>query len=102
MIRIDSSKVQPIPIPPLFGKALPEQGSVELQRDAPGKEHAWHEHPVDETIIILEGGLVFYWEEGRQICQPGDVIHLPAGSRHGSIALGAGATYLIAMRQMTL
>ena len=100
MITIDAGKVFPPVLPRLFLDALPAQGSVELQRDAAGKEHAWHDHAVDETIIVLEGSLRFYWQDGEQICRPGDVIHLPAKTPHGSVALDAGAIYLIAMRRM--
>jgi quercetin dioxygenase-like cupin family protein len=101
MIHIEQGRVTPVAIPPLFKKVMPDQGSVELQRDAAGKEHAWHKHAVDETIIVLEGGLRFYWDGGERQCGPGDVIHLPAETRHGSIALETGATYLIAMRDIT-
>jgi hypothetical protein len=76
---------------------LPAQGSIELQRDAPGKEHAWHTHPTDETLLILAGSLRFYWEGGERICRPGDAIRLPAGTRHGSVALADGAVYAIAL-----
>lgn len=102
MIRVQTAKVDPNGLAQLVERTLPEQGCVELQRDAPGKEHAWHQHQVDETIVVLGGSLRFYWEGGEQICKPGDVISLPALSRHGSVALEDGATYLIAMRDVAL
>ena len=80
--------------------ALPEQGSVEIQRDAPGKAHTWHEHPVDETILMLEGRLRFMHGETETLCLPGDAIFLPARTRHGSVALQEGAVYLIALRRV--
>lgn len=81
---------------------LPEQGSIEVQRDAPGKLHDWHKHDTDETLIIIGGAIRFFWENGETTCKPGDVINLPAGDRHGSEALGDGATYLIAFRRIGL
>jgi quercetin dioxygenase-like cupin family protein len=86
----------------LVFQSLPDQGSVEVQRDVPGKEHAWHEHTVDETIVVLDGALKFYWNEGERLCFPGDVIALPAGSAHGSVALEQGAVYLIAFSAVAL
>lgn len=102
MTTIHPSKVDPANIGGLIIKSLPEQGCIEVQRDVPGKEHAWHEHKVDETIVVLDGSLRFYWSDGERICFPGDVISLPAGSPHGSQALEQGATYLIAFHTVTL
>jgi|GEM_PF-1577159 Uncharacterized conserved protein, contains double-stranded beta-helix domain len=83
---------------PIITRLLPHQGSIEVQHDQAGKEHAWHTHPTDETLVILEGKVRFYHEAGERICEPGDVIHLPAEVRHGSVALDGGAVYLIAMQ----
>jgi mannose-6-phosphate isomerase-like protein (cupin superfamily) len=96
MISIDEGRASSYDVAGLIRKALPDQGCIEVQRDVPGKEHAWHTHEVDETIIILDGGLRFYWHGGERLCRPGDVIALAAGTPHGSVALAAGATYLIA------
>jgi quercetin dioxygenase-like cupin family protein len=81
-------------IPPLFDVCMPQQGSIELQHDRQGKEHAWHTHPTDETIVVLSGKVRFYWEGGERICSAGDVIQLPQGTRHGSLALEA-SRYII-------
>lgn len=83
-------------------RSLPQQGSVEVQRDSAGKEHAWHSHQTDETIIVLQGGLRFYWENGEKSCGAGDVISLPKGERHGSVALDKGAIYLVAFNDLAL
>lgn len=83
---------------PIISRLLPHQGSIEVQHDQAGKEHAWHTHPTNETLVILEGRVRFYHEAGERICAPGDVIHLPAHVRHGSVALEGGAIYLIAMQ----
>jgi quercetin dioxygenase-like cupin family protein len=83
-------------------KALPEQGCIELQRDLPGKLHDWHSHQCDETLVVLQGGLDFEWEYGQQLCRPGDVIELPAGCRHKSVAISSGAVYLIAFWRLNV
>jgi mannose-6-phosphate isomerase-like protein (cupin superfamily) len=79
-------------------KALPSQGCVEIQNDAAGKEHTWHQHPNDETILILNGGLSFYADNIEQKCYAGDAVLLPMGTRHGSIALETGAVYMISFQ----
>lgn len=81
---------------------LPEQGSIEIQRDFPGKIHDWHIHKVDETLLIIEGELDFFYDEKRITCIPGNVIHLPANTRHKSIAAGAGCIYTIATENLTI
>jgi hypothetical protein len=100
MIRILERHVSVPELPALLLDALPRQGCVELQRDMPGKVHDWHSHDTDETLIVLQGTLSFEWERGRQECQPGDVIELPAGYRHRSVAMRKGALYLIAFGRL--
>jgi quercetin dioxygenase-like cupin family protein len=85
-------------IDPAILDLLPPQGSVELQRDAAGKVHAFHTHPVDEILMIISGRLNFMWEGGERICGAGDTILLPAGMLHQSEALDEGAIYAIATR----
>jgi quercetin dioxygenase-like cupin family protein len=85
-------------IDPAILELLPSQGSVELQRDAPGKVHHFHAHPVDEILVIISGTLNFVWEGGERICRAGDTIILPAGTLHQSEALDDGALYAIATR----
>lgn len=102
MIQVREAKVHLSDIPELINKSLPDQGCIEIQRDAPRKEHVWHTHDVDETIVVLDGSLRFYWQDGERLCLPGDVIALPAGTPHGSVALEKGATYLIAFHAVNL
>ena len=77
---------------------LPQQGSIELQRDTAGKVHHYHTHPVDEILLIISGKLVFKWADGERICSAGDTILLPAETLHQSEALEGGAVYAIATR----
>lgn len=100
--RIFSMRTDTSDLGPLINKLLPDQGAIEVQRDVPGKEHAWHSHEVDETLVIIDGSVRFYWEGGEKICGKGTVISLPAGMRHGSVALDNGATYFIAFHSARL
>ena len=100
--RIFSTHIETADWNPLISRMLPDQGCIEVQRDVAGKEHAWHRHTTDETLVILEGKVRFYWDAGEKICGPGTVISLPAGTMHGSVALEGGATYLIAFHQVDL
>ncbi|WP_238548013.1 cupin domain-containing protein [Meridianimarinicoccus roseus] len=100
--RIFSTEVDTTNLRPLLMRLLPDQGAVEVQRDVAGKEHAWHRHNTDETLVILEGSVRFYWDQGEKICGPGTVISLPAGMMHGSVALDGGAVYLIAFHSVNL
>ncbi|CAM3678834.1 Cupin type-2 domain-containing protein [Bordetella sputigena] len=79
---------------------LPKQGCIEVQRDAPGKEHRTHSHPTDETLIIVDGALTVYADGVNYVCRKGDVIDLPAGTVHGSTASSEGAIYLIAFERL--
>ncbi|HSF91778.1 MAG TPA: cupin domain-containing protein [Paracoccaceae bacterium] len=101
-VRIRAGSVDLTNLPDLITKLLPDQGAIEVQRDVPGKEHVWHRHKTDETLVILDGAVRFYWDQGEQICNPGDVISLPAGVLHGSVALDDGATYLIAFHRAAI
>lgn len=94
--RIFSMKTDTSDLAPLVEKLLPDQGAIEVQRDVPGKEHPWHTHDTDETLVIIKGSVLFYWDQGEKVCGKGTVISLPAGTPHGSVALDDGATYLIA------
>ncbi len=78
---------------------LPEQGSIELQRDAAGKIHDWHYHSVDEELYLLEGELELSWIQDDQrrdhCCRGGSMVHLPAGTVHRSQAGRGQCVYII-------
>ncbi len=92
-----------VPVPSLTAglrDLLPEQGSIEVQHDQPGKTHDWHQHSVEEELFIVSGQLEAFWmnddgEHRTQTCREGTLIVLPAGTRHGSIAGPEGVIYLI-------
>lgn len=100
--RIFSTETDTTNLTPLIKKLLPDQGCIEVQRDVPGKEHTWHRHDTDETLVIIEGSVRFFWDQGEKVCSKGTVISLPAGMLHGSVALENGATYLIAFHNASL
>ncbi|MFM2149072.1 MAG: hypothetical protein RLZZ187_1378 [Pseudomonadota bacterium] len=102
MTEVHSKRVDVSDIAALIQRLLPDQGCIEVQRDVPGREHGWHMHEVDETIVVIDGELRFYWDDGEQLCGPGDVVSLPAKTRHGSIAQDRGATYLIAFQPVRI
>ena len=76
---------------------LPAQGSVEVQRDAPGRWHPLHTHPVNEILHIVTGSMEFHVHGERHHALPGATIKLPAGTPHSSVAGPGGCVYLIAM-----
>jgi quercetin dioxygenase-like cupin family protein len=101
-VRINRLMADYATIDSLIAACLPRQGSIEIQQDQEGKEHTWHTHPTDETIVMLEGALRFYWDNEEKVCGPGDVIHLPKGTRHGSVGLAGGAKYIITFETVSI
>lgn len=101
MTKIIAGTKTEFSIDPAILELLPAQGCVELQRDAAGKVHPFHTHPVDEILVIVSGRLNFMWEGGERVCGAGDTILLPAGTLHQSQALDEGAIYVIATRPPT-
>lgn len=79
---------------------LPETGSVEVQRDTPGREHPTHTHATDETLHIIDGTITFEVDGGRSSCGPGDRLLLPAETPHSSVAGPEGCVYVIALRMV--
>lgn len=69
---------------------LPETGSVEVQRDAPHKEHKTHTHLVNETLLIIVGEITFTVGDNQMTCTSGDRILLTANTPHSSRAGGNG------------
>ncbi|SDQ19966.1 cupin domain-containing protein [Pseudovibrio sp. Tun.PSC04-5.I4] len=87
-------------LPKLIKMCLPKQGCIEVQNDQDGKEHAWHTNETDKTIVVLEGALCFYWAGRHTICTAGDVIQFPKLTLHASLALQAGAKYIITFAEV--
>ena len=77
---------------------LPETGSVEVQRDTPGRHHAEHTHPTHEILRIVSGTITFHLGNEDHFCTPGDSLYLPANTPHGSTAGENGCLYIIATK----
>lgn len=78
---------------------LPETGSVEVQRDTPGRKHPTHMHPTHETLLIIDGEIEFRFGDQNEVCQSGDRLFLPVGIRHTSTAGPNGCIYVIGLHQ---
>ena len=49
----------------------------------PGHSYDWHSHEdIDEFFVILKGTGKFYWEEEFVEYKEGDIITIPANSKH--------------------
>ncbi|WP_166459389.1 YqcI/YcgG family protein [Amycolatopsis pithecellobii] len=92
--------VPPVELPITLRELLPQQGSIELQHDQPGKMFTWHQHDLDEELYVIDGGMTVYWvdQDGAYHEQPvtaGARIQLPANTVHGSTAAASGCHYVI-------
>jgi quercetin dioxygenase-like cupin family protein len=75
--------------------------SIEVQYDLTNREHKTHQHPTDETLLVLEGEITFHWGDEQSTCRPGDRLLLPVGTVHSSVAGNDGCLYLIAQSIIT-
>ena len=65
--------------------------------------HMWESVVFKEFETTLTSTIrPFYWENGEAICQAGDVIELPKGIKHGSIAINGDAKYIITFKHIDL
>ena len=54
-----------------------------------GAEFDWHKHTsIDEYFLVLKGRGKFYWEDEIINYKEGDIITIPANSRHKIVATG--------------
>jgi mannose-6-phosphate isomerase-like protein (cupin superfamily) len=58
--------------------------------NGPGETYGWHDHPYRKTLVCLEGTIVFHTDDGDLPLAPGDVLELPAGTRHAATVGPAG------------
>lgn len=77
-------------IDPLFNPEAPSDlGSAQVTFE-PGARTAWHTHPRGQTLIVTFGvGRVQTWGGKIEEIRPGDVVRIPAGTKHWH---GAGPT----------
>ena len=88
---------EPISLPQQIEKLLPEIGSVKIRRDTADYEHAIHAHETDEVLLIINGNITFYLNDTSSSCSSGDMLILPKGTKHSSIAGSHGCVYVIAL-----
>jgi FPC/CPF motif-containing protein YcgG len=86
-----------VELEPAVMELLPTTGSVEVQRDTPGREHPTHTHPTDETLLIVDGSITFRYGDQQATCTSGDHLLLPEGTEHSSVAGEEGCVYVIAL-----
>ncbi len=62
--------------------------------DPPGAFYDWHTHTYDEVRWILEGEILIGTEEGEFLLKPGDVMIVPAQTRHWARVGEKGVKYV--------
>lgn len=71
------------------GRGQTEKVLVKITEYLPGYVHEMHVHPEqDEIIFVLSGQGISETEEGRAEIGPGDVVHVPAGTKHATLNPG--------------
>ena len=66
----------------------------------PRSRTAWHTHPLGQTLIVTAGvGLVQQQGQPAQVMQPGDVVTIPANTRHWHGAGPEGAMTHVAIAE---
>ena len=56
--------------------------SLILDDSEPGQGPRLHQHPYDETWVVIEGNLTFQAGEERLTAGPGDIVIVPPGLPH--------------------
>ncbi len=51
---------------------------------APGQRSHWHIHDGEQALIVVEGRGLIQWEglDAAEVLQPGDWVHVSAGTAH--------------------
>jgi mannose-6-phosphate isomerase-like protein (cupin superfamily) len=69
--------------------------SLILDRSEPGHGPRLHEHPCDETWVVIEGHLTFEAGEVRLEAGPGDIVIVPPKVPHKFTSNGPGPANLV-------
>jgi len=82
--------------------SIPAREVVQVRVDiAPGVASAWHTHPGEEIIYVIEGSLEYQvGDEMPVMLRAGEVLFVPAGAKHRARNLGSVngaelATYIV-------
>lgn len=106
-------KTKPLVIAPQdYGRALDVRGNkisvlvsnketdgyeVTFQEGEEGTGPRLHSHGWDEAFFVLRGTVEFKYSEETVLCEPGTLVHLPAGTAHGyTFGPGGGAVLELA------
>ena len=67
----------------LYDAVDPSHASGGFVTFAPGARTAWHSHPGGQILLVTAGtGRVQLWDQAIQEIGPGDVVTIPAGTKH--------------------
>jgi mannose-6-phosphate isomerase-like protein (cupin superfamily) len=69
--------------------------SLILDESEPGEGPRLHQHPYDETWVVIEGKLSFQAGEERLAAGPGDIVIVPPGLPHKFTNEGPGRSKLV-------
>lgn len=85
-----------------YDLSVPGREAIQVRVDLdPGVTFPLHSHPGEEIIYVLEGEWEYQVEgKGTMRLKGGDVLFIPAGTRHGARIVGGGkgselATYIV-------
>jgi quercetin dioxygenase-like cupin family protein len=90
-------------VDPLFAVRHPAAGSGALVTFEPAARTDWHTHPLGQTLIVTAGcGRVQQWGGPVQEIRPGDVVSIPANTKHWHGAAPTTAMSHIAIQEQQL
>jgi mannose-6-phosphate isomerase-like protein (cupin superfamily) len=69
--------------------------SVILDHSEPGEGPRLHQHPYDETWVVIDGSLEFRAGDEQLNAGPGDVVIVPSHTPHTFTNSGAGPASLV-------
>jgi len=67
---------------------------IYLWEDPPHSFYDWHTHTFDEVRLVLEGQILIGTEEGEYLLKKGDMMIVPAGTKHWAKVGPEGVIYL--------
>ncbi len=87
-------------VEPLFSPQGAEQASGASVTFEPGARTNWHSHPIGQTLIVISGkGWVQADGQQRQVIETGDVVKIPADTKHWHGATDHSAMTHIAIQE---
>jgi len=66
----------------LAGKAATGSYEITLQEGGAGMGPPPHSHDWDESFFVMEGTIEFACDGHSELCGPGTLVHVPAGTVH--------------------